>query len=322
MIAAGVLAAGAQHRDNVALSSYAKARSVLDAGIEAMGGVDVLLALGGVHREMQGVRTDEGQGLVPADTSHNQPHITATLDLKGPRTSVRIRDIILGGQRLDFVSILTPAETFSADFVHKTLRASKPGPTTIIPQLRRYPEGLLRAAYSRPETLRWIGDSIEAGRKQQVIAYADADGVTVNLAFDAGTRLLAKAETIFADSVRGDSTTEFLFSDYRPVGGLRLPHRHVERVGGSVLQDLKVAPVLDLPGDAFTPPHTFTAVQPRPPEPIVNLADGVFVITGGYNSLAVVFPEYIVVLEGGGNNPTNQNAIDLIKKTVPGKPLK
>ena len=61
--------------DGPALESYRRARATLDTGVQAIGGLDALAALTTVVREMTGVRTDSGQGLVPTDTSHNRPSI-------------------------------------------------------------------------------------------------------------------------------------------------------------------------------------------------------------------------------------------------------
>jgi glyoxylase-like metal-dependent hydrolase (beta-lactamase superfamily II) len=187
-----------------------------------------------------------------------------------------------------------------------------------LPQLRRYPEGLLRAAYTRPETLRWIGESTFEGRKQEVIAFADADGVSVDLSFDAQTHLLTKSETLRADPLLGDGAVEIVFSDYRPVGAVKLPFRYTERQAGATLQQLTAASLTSdsAAADAFSPPSDYTRVEPKPPDPVVKLAENVYAIMGDYNSVAIAFPDHIVVLEEAQNGRSAQNAIDLIRKTI------
>src|SRR5262249_51924216 len=51
--------------------------------------------------------------------------------------------------------------------------------------LRRYPEGMLRAASAQRNSLRFVGIGEEAGRNQNVIAFTDADGASIMLYFDA-----------------------------------------------------------------------------------------------------------------------------------------
>ncbi len=53
-----------------------------------------------------------------------------------------------------------------------------------------------------------------------------------------------------------------------------------------------------------------------------KLADGVYLITGGYASLAVDFKDYSVVIEGPQSEARGIAVIERTKKTIPNKPIK
>jgi len=53
--------------------------------------------------------------------------------------------------------------------------------------------------------------------------------------------LLTKSEVLTDDPLFGDTATELVFSDWRPVNNLMLPFRFIDKLGGSILQDFRVS---------------------------------------------------------------------------------
>jgi glyoxylase-like metal-dependent hydrolase (beta-lactamase superfamily II) len=318
--------------------SYARARQALDAGIKAMGGLEALREVSDVTRELAGARSDQGQGLAPFFAEQgghppvvNRPQIKSVRDLRGQRMAESLADTILGGQPLKFLFVLNRDGAFSVNQVARTVRQL---PAAAIPnirtqRLRRYPESLLLAAWNRPETLRWIGEENAGGAQQQVITFADSDGAQVTLYFDAETRLLTKSEALADDPVLGAVANETVFSDWRAVGDLRLPFRYTEKVGGVTLQDLRASSIVlnqRPPDSAFAlpaTPHGLTKVEPPPQALAVRkLADDVYAILGSYNSLFVVFNDYVLVVEAGASSGYTQACIAEIKRVAPNKPIR
>jgi glyoxylase-like metal-dependent hydrolase (beta-lactamase superfamily II) len=325
--------ATAQRTRSVGLDSLNRAHDVLQAGIDASGGLSALKALSNITRQMSGVRTDEGQGhkpVLPFTDDHpvvtNHPKITSIRDLRKQRVSDYLDDTILGGQPIQRRTVADGTQVFTIfyDYVDHAWTARPPAARTAL--LRQYPESLLQTACNRPETLQWIGQNDFEGRSQQAISFADTDGTRVSLYFDSQTHLLTKSETLRDDPVLGDVAVETVFNDYRKIGPLMVPFRYRDRVGGVMLQDLRASSIelnTSLDEALFERPEGFPQFELLPPVPSVRkLAEDVYAISGTYNSLFVVFDEYILVVEAGFNNQYSQAAIEQIKSVVPDKPIR
>jgi len=320
-------------------SSYARAREVLEAGIKAMGGLDALKAINNISREMAGVRTDEGQG--PRPIPHrgdyyrngeapvvNHPKIKHVHDLRGQRLSDSLDDVIFGGQPLRIRNILTGDSAINIDYKLGTMEVRQLPNAAMVRVNRsiRYPEILLPLVWDRLETLRHLGESQYEGQKQLVITFAHQNGAQISLYFNAQTGLLTKSEILSDHPVLGDTADEIVYDDWRPVGKLTLPFRHINKVGGVILQDLRASSItVDAKPDEslFVAPEGLAKVERTPPaRKIVRLGEDVYLAPSDYNSVFVVFNDYILALEAGSDNQSSANVIAQIKETAPGKPIR
>ncbi|HKQ50906.1 MAG TPA: MBL fold metallo-hydrolase [Pyrinomonadaceae bacterium] len=330
--AAGV--ALAQRRESVMEKSSRRAREVLMLGVKAMGGVEALQKIEDVTRELSGTRMDEGQGMEPVlpragnPPQTNHPKIKSIRDVRGQRTLDETEDVIFGGQPIKSRVVVAANAAFFVSEVTKTMRLPPPPAVASFraSRFRRYPETLLLVALNRPETLRWLGEGEADGRPQNVISFADADGSEVALYFDSKTNLLTKTESLADDQVLGDVALETIYGDWRAVEKLMLPFRLTDRVGGVVQQELQTSSITlntHPPDSLFRMPEGYAKIDPAPPVPTVKkLADDVYAILGPYNSLFVVFKEYVLVIEAGFNNRYSRASIDEIKKVAPDKPIR
>jgi len=333
VLASGLINAQQQQKTLIE-RSYLQAREVLDAGLKAMGGLDELQKIADISRDMSGTRSDEGQGLMPVwprvaePPVLAQPKMKSVRDLRGGRAYDEVEAVIFGGQPLHFKSVVAGPNAFGASEMAKEVRSLPPPAVNNAraARFRRHPESLLLTAFNRPEALRWIGEGEFAGHKQRVISFADADGTEVALHFDAGTNLLTKAESLNDDPVLGDIVIETVYADWKPVEKVVLPFHYIDRVGGSVLQDLRVTSVTmntHPPDSLFAFPESYAKLEPLPPAPAVKkLGDDVYALLGPYNSMFVVFKDQVVVVEAGANNRYSAAAIAEIKKIAPDKPIR
>jgi len=334
IVASGLINANPQQQKTPVEKSSLQAREVLEAGLKAMGGVDELQKIADITREMSGTRSDEGQGMMPVwprvaePPVLAQPKMKSVRDIRGGRAYEEVEAVIFGGQPLHFKSVVAGANGFAVSEMAKEVRSLPPAAVNNAraARFRRHPESLLLTALNRPEALRWLGEGEFAGRKQRVISFADADGTEVALYFDATNNLLTKAEYLNDDPVLGDIATETVYADWKTVEKVVLPFRYIDRVGGSVLQDLRVTSVTintHPPDSLFTIPEGYAKAEPLPPVPTVKkLGDDVYALLGPYNSLFVVFNDYVLVVEAGANNRYSAAAIAEIKKIAPDKPIR
>jgi len=321
--------------ESVSQKSYIQARQTLEAGIKAVGGLEALQGVTDITREMTGARSDQGQGLQPVPVAQSgkppvtNPYAKATSirDLRSQRVmEYREASSVFGGQPVRYRRIFSGATMTSVNYITGVMQQNRPpNPALVWASVARdYPESLLLRAWNNPQTLRWLGEAQSEGRAQQVIAYADIDGALVTLYFDAQTKLLTRRETLGDDPVLGVIASETVFSDWRSVGKLMLPYRYTDKVGGAVFIDMQahsIALNTQPPDGAFATPEGMTVHKPEPFS-VKQLAPDVYVIRGGYNSLFVVFNDYVLVVEAGASPGYTQNCINEIKEVAPNKPLR
>jgi glyoxylase-like metal-dependent hydrolase (beta-lactamase superfamily II) len=193
-------------------------------------------------------------------------------------------------------------------------------------KFRRFPEGILRMALARSETLRWVRDETAGGRRQNVVAFTDPVGAQVFLHFDAATHLLAKSLIERGHVVLGDTTADTLYLDYRRVGGLLTPMLMIDRIAEVPTHKWPIAKTeidADPPPSAFDRPHDFVPIVDSPPEPTLQpRGDGVFEILGPYNVMFAVFADHVLLVEAPLNEKYTEACLALIASVAPGKPVR
>ena len=314
--------------------SYQEARKVLDAGIQAMGGLDALREIKDVSREGGGTGYAQGQSLLPDGPLLARAIETRTFqDFSGGRTATLLATTSAGSLPTKMRTVATDTG-FSHNMMTRVMTPMAPGALTASrTNMRRDPAVLLLLANERAETLRDLGEDEVDGRRHNLITFSTGDGTQVGLAFDAATGLLSRIQTLADNAVLGDALSETLLSDYRevPVGARRvqLPHRAVSMVAGEVTQDLKYgqiavnagpgAGLMDPPSEAETVP----AAPPGSGVTLTKLGEDVYFAGGGsHHSLFVVFQDHVVVVEAPLNEERSLAVLAKIAETAPGKPVR
>lgn len=320
-------------------SSYARARRVLDAGLEAMGGLARLRAADRVTIKYRAVGHPPGQ-----NASFDAPPITVPrvgartlIDYSGGRYVTDGRsDFPSGGYQFDFRQVVTPRRSFSIDVLRNrrgnTVQNIPPPQASAIKLglLLEAPHLLLLYADDRAPTLRWLGESRSRARTFNVVAFAAEDGTQVSLYFDARTNLPARYETLGTHPLLGDVVSGGDYSGYRPIGGVLVPGRRANdfdsrHTGASEYAEVALdfadggGGLLEVPaGYVETPPLAGEAA-----EPLRKLGDGVYLLQRlGYRVMFVEFADHVMVLETPTDANTSQLAINRIKQTAPGKPIR
>ena len=157
------------------------------------------------------------------------------------------------------------------------------------------------------------------GQAYRVVGYVNAD------------KLVEKVQTWLENPVFGDMLVESEYHYYRDHDGLKYPTEIVQKRGGwPVLQvqvlgafpnPAKLAQLMNATGPApgGAPPPAAAA----PASLSEKLADGVYRIKGAYNSLAVEFSDYALLIEPGPQNEARALAgIAETRRLIPGKPIR
>ena len=192
-----------------------------------------------------------------------------------------------------------------------------------------------------------------SGKKYKVVSFAvDAkapSGVPYTISgYIDEQDMVDKVETKIEDNIVGDTLVEQSYSGYKDFGGVKFPTKIVQTRAGLAWTDLTVtdvkanapAPAPPAPpagrGGGGAPPEGRGAVPegggaaaggrggppPAPPVTARKLADGIYLITGGYRSVAVEMTDYVVLIEAPQSEMITAAIISEVKKAIPNKAIK
>ncbi len=309
------------------IDSFTKAKSVLDRSVEAYGGRNGLNLINNVSIKIAGDSVHRNQSRVPGEFDRTEYDGELVIDLKNSRAMQTQKGHYPGGFNWHQGFVVDAGNRTSFDLIRKT--SNQPGsitPAAFKASNRWLPQMVLLNALERAESLRCLGKADYQKRSHDVIDYVTNDGTRLALYVDADTGLLAKFETLITDRFSGDSILETRFPGQRKVGNYFVPAGRVNAVNGDVTNDFLLTEVtfnIELSAKTFQVPEGFRSVTFPTPAPVTKHADKVYTTSaGGYNVLFVDFNDYIFVMEAPGNDRVSLQAIDQIKKTIPGKPIK
>ena len=137
--------------------------------------------------------------------------------------------------------------------------------------------------------------------------------------------LVETVEYLTTNSVVGDVPVELTYSDYAQFGNIQFPKHIVEKQDGFPTLDIMVSEVQPNAPVSLPVPANVSSAPPPPAAPMVTIekvGDGLWSVNGaGTRSLAVEFADHITMLEGPTSDARSKAANDLVRKTVPNKPI-
>ena len=138
--------------------------------------------------------------------------------------------------------------------------------------------------------------------------------------------LVEKVEYLTTNSVVGDVPVELTYSDYAQFGDIQFPKHIVEKQDGFPTLDIMVSEVQPNAAVSLPVPENVASAPAPPATPMVTIekaGDGLWSVNGaGTRSLAVEFADHIVMLEGPTSDARSKLANELVRKTVPNKPIR
>ena len=307
--------------------AFAQGKKVLDRSINAYGGLAALNALTSVSITVGGESVHRNQSRKP-DTFDRTPYAgEVIIDLKNTRTYQTQKGQYPGGFNWHQGFVIDAGSRTSFDLIRKT--ANQPGPAGLgifRASTRWLPQIVLLNALERAESLRYVGTATYVRRNHDLIDFVSSDGARLTLYVDQKTALLSKFETFFTDRYAGDSVLETRFTGQREVAGRIVASGRVNAVNGEITNDFRMLNVVfgtEIEPDQFKLPPGLRAATSPAPALVTKHSEGIYTtVAGGYNVLFADLKDHIFVMEAPGNERVSQQAIQQIKKTIPGKPIK
>lgn len=189
-----------------------------------------------------------------------------------------------------------------------------PNPGAVGERLHRLwatPHGVIKAALTN------------AGKVDGDTITATADGRDFKATLNA-QNLVEKVSYLSTDSVVGDYPIEISYTDYADFGGVKFPRHIVQTEDGWPTLDIRVSEVKPNAPVTIDVPANVQQAAPAPLRVSVDkLADGVWYFgTPNARNWAVEFRDYVVVVEGIGNEARSLAVMDEIAKAIPNKPIR
>ncbi len=141
-----------------------------------------------------------------------------------------------------------------------------------------------------------------------------------------GDNLVEKVEYLTTNAVVGDVPVEITYSDYAEFGAIQFPRRIVEKQDGFDTLDITVTTVQPNAAVSLPVPANVASAPAPPAAPMATIekvSEGLWSVNAANTrSLAVEFADHIVVLEGPTSDARSVAANEIIRKTVPSKPIR
>ena len=245
-----------------------------------------------------------------------------------------------GGAGFPFLTEQRVVNLNSGNFAWTLNAQGQPTAQPAAAELRRLeilltPWGFLKGAMA-PGANPTVVTRNEYGGRVSVVSYMALGKYRVNGTINADN-MVQRVQTWVPNPVVGDLYYENVYTNYRDVGGVKIPrfHQHQDYDDGGNIPNVSggdhgfgletVSDVkLNVANAALTVPD---AVRNATIEPVrvqsQKLGDGLWLIAGGsHNSVAVEFRDYAAVIEAPLNEERSIAVIAEVNKLIPNKPIR
>lgn len=330
------LSAFGQAKPDLTRPSFERARQVLDAGIEALGGLENIKRADKVSIHYDAVSYPVGQSFSFGGQPPGVPRegVKTFIDFGGGRYVSEGQSNFTGGYKFNFRVVVAPKRSFNLDLLQNrrgnTIQDLNEGSkaNNRVGLLGEVPHLLLLYVSQRRATLRWLGETEAGGRRLRAVSFAAENGTEMSLYFDARTNLLVRTEQLGSSAQLGDVTSGNTFSDYQALGNVKIPRRRTGFFNQYVTGEYEYREVkLDFAeGEGLLAvPAGFVEAAPAGgrAEPLKKMGEGVYLTEqGGYRVMFVEFADHVVVLEAPVSADASRNVINLVKQVAPNKPIR
>ena len=151
--------------------------------------------------------------------------------------------------------------------------------------------------------------------------------------------LIESIETRVEHVMMGDMLVRAVYSGHQDFGGVMVPTTMVQERGGGAVFEVTVTDATANPADLMarlTPPEQGGrggrgsggrggrgGGAEAPTNLVEEVADGVYLVTGGYVALVAEFNDYLAVFEGGAQNENRgQQVLAQVRQALPDKPIR
>ena len=327
--------------------------------VDAQGGASALRALNGLSIKADAKHWEPGQSYAPGGEPRflGDSAIAVTWDVaKGTARTEWNRDMKYPfAEKIKFTETVLP--TFGIVTNDKGRQPmSGIRVASLQRELGRTSPALLVKALDNPQSISALPDQKLGERSLPAVSINDR-GMRYTVLFDPATKLPAAIRTRDDDHVLGDSNYDVILSDWRAVGGAKLPYSQSFQLNGVEVQRITYKDIAANPtiaadtfavSDSFKVAASAAAAQDVPYQwvlrrmflgrfldsdkvlapadgglKLVELAPNVQQVVGGSaNDLIVAMKDGLVIFDAPVSELQSRWVIDAAKAKYPGKPIK
>lgn len=305
--------------------------AALDAAANAMGGKDRLLQVRTVVLQGTGTQLNFGQNLTPsAETHFEVTSLTRSIDFANNRWFLDLSRVPKFTGSMNPQRQRTGLDGTVAYNIGSNDQMTRAGGTAAADrfwELLTHPIGFIKAAAHTPGAT--VVETADGAMRRVTLTMPNAG--TIAMVVDPRSSLPARIERPVYQAMLGDVALITELSDYRDVGGLKVPFRFVQRYGTLfTLSDLRLAASrvdADVGNIAATDSVRNVVVQagtPAAPNVVVDtVAPGVWRIAGqSHHTIAIEQSTRVVLVEAPQNDARTLAAIAKAREIAPaGKPV-
>jgi hypothetical protein len=226
--------------------------------------------------------------------------------------------------------------------------------TTQRERMRGSASGLIEGMLANPDAVKPAADITVQGRSLPAVSYQN-----FIVAFDPQTGLPERVRTLDYDNIWGDVNFDYVYSDWREVGGIKIPMKRKYELNGRTTQETELSSVrfnqpidqarLQIPAgvlaNAAKPatgnvPYQWVIrrqyigtymdsdnvsydAKGSPGLRLQQLSPGVFHLTGGrHNSQVVEMSDHLIVVDAPVSDSQSMWLLNTAKSQFPGKPIR
>jgi glyoxylase-like metal-dependent hydrolase (beta-lactamase superfamily II) len=158
-------------------------------------------------------------------------------------------------------------------------------------------------------------------------------GEAITVYFDPDSKLIAGFDALDTESMLGDAPSQYVFADYKDVGGLKLPHKITIRKLGqpysevqyasAVVNDKGAEATFAIPASANDEVKRAVTAGDYSPITITKIANGLYFARAySHNSMVVEFPSWLAVVEAAYTDAQSATLARMLNEQFPGKPIR
>ena len=199
--------------------------------------------------------------------------------------------------------------------------------------LRRNPVSIALAATESASASEAAQDKELDGKMLKYAKGKTHDGEEIGFYFDPATKMLAGFEVLDTETMLGDVNAQYILSDYKAVGDVKIPHNIKILKGGEpysevqfasiVANDPKAAEAFAIPDALKGQAETAAKEDDAFPMKLVKVTNGVYHAQSfRHHSMVVEFPTFVAVVEAPYLETQTRMLVKAIAAQFPNKPIK